>query len=310
MSKTDIEQIELLLKYIKPEAVRTHLQAIAGERHRISAPDHLEKVREYIKRDFIRWLSKSDSNKFSTAETAGENLWSHIAGEAPEGTWLLTAHYDSVAGSPGADDNASAVAGMLCALRALSHFRYRDNIVFVAFDLEEASLAGSEAFVQQLNDWPLQPVKGVINLEMIGYTAEEENSQFFPPGMEQLFPQQIREVEQRGRKGDFITNVANAGSLSLMSKFEATAKELLPDLPVVSIAVPGNGEMAPVLRRSDHAPFWDAGIPALMLTDTSEFRNPNYHLSTDTLSTLNIDFITVVTKAATATIARLAGLRI
>jgi Zn-dependent M28 family amino/carboxypeptidase len=68
--------------------------------------------------------------------------------------------------------------------------------------------------------------------------------------------------------------------------------------------------MAPVLRRSDHAGFWDAGIPALMLTDTSEFRNPNYHLATDTIGTLNIDFITLVARAATATLASLAKLHI
>jgi Zn-dependent M28 family amino/carboxypeptidase len=80
-----------------------------------------------------------------------------------------------------------------------------------------------------------------------------------------------------------------------------------PHLPIVPLIVPGNGEKLPDTRRSDHTSFWEQGFPAVMLTDTANFRNPHYHRPTDTLETLNLDFIAAVATGLTATVVELAG---
>ena len=106
--------------------------------------------------------------------------------------------------------------------------------------------------------------------------------------------------------GDFITNVANEVSNPLKETFDSCAAVYVPDLRVISLATPGTGALTPDLSRSDHAPFWFAGYQALMLTDGANFRNPNYHESTDNISTLDFEFMTNVVKATLATAAKLA----
>ncbi len=83
----------------------------------------------------------------------------------------------------------------------------------------------------------------------------------------------------------------------------------MPDLRVISIAVPGNGQLTPDFRRSDHRNFWDANYQALLLTDGANFRNPNYHLPSDTLGTLDFYFMANVVKAIVASVAKLAEIR-
>ena len=86
-----------------------------------------------------------------------------------------------------------------------------------------------------------------------------------------------------------------------------SAKACVPDLKTVTLTVPGNGELLPDTRRSDHAAFWHYGYPAVMLTDTANFRNPHYHRPTDTLDTLNLEFMEQVAAAVTAAASDLAG---
>ena len=94
--------------------------------------------------------------------------------------------------------------------------------------------------------------------------------------------------------GDFIGIVGNERSVSLLEKAAAGLKRV-PELPFESLIVPGNGELLPETRLSDHSPFWDAGHQALMITDTSFYRNPHYHQPTDTADTIDFDFLTQVT---------------
>ena len=108
-------------------------------------------------------------------------------------------------------------------------------------------------------------------------------------------------------KGDFIAVVGNQASAALVKEFVSAASTPSVGLPCLPLVVPGNGEVLRDTRRSDHAPFWDAGFKAIMLTDTRNFRNPHYHQPTDTLSTLNLDFTTQVCRATGLAVARLAG---
>jgi hypothetical protein len=101
--------------------------------------------------------------------------------------------------------------------------------------------------------------------------------------------------------------IGNTASAELAAAFIRAADRHQPDLPKVPLVVPGNGELFPDTRRSDHASFWDQGIPAIMLTDTTNFRNPHYHLPSDTLETLNLDFATAVCRAVAGLIGELAG---
>ena len=107
--------------------------------------------------------------------------------------------------------------------------------------------------------------------------------------------------------GDFLGIVGNVASAHLVKAVEAAANQAVPNLRTISLVVPGNGELLPDTRRSDHAAFWHHGYPAVMLTDTANFRNPHYHQSTDTIETLNLAFMEQVARAVAAAVIRLCG---
>lgn len=203
---------------------------------------------------------------------------------------LIGAHYDSVPGCPGADDNASAVAALIGAAEALTAFHADLPFCFVAFNCEEPGLLGSADFVENViekdGDGRLD-IRAAHILEMVGFTAHQPGSQKLPPGL----PIKIPEV------GDFLGIVANQGSGSLAGDVLGLARTYVPELPVLSLQVlQGLEEKWPVLLRSDHAPFWTVGTPALMWTDTSEYRNPNYHEPSDLPETLDFVFLERITR--------------
>jgi Zn-dependent M28 family amino/carboxypeptidase len=208
---------------------------------------------------------------------------------------LIAAHYDTVPGSPGADDNASALAVMLEAARCLREVVPNRDVRFIAFCLEEENLLGSLAYASWLRE-SKQEISGVIVLECVGYARAEEGSQRKPPGVPIAVPS----------VGDFLAIIGNQTSTGLVAAVEGAAKQV-SDLKTVSLVVPGNGEALPDTRRSDHAAFWHYGYPAVMLTDTADFRNPHYHQPTDTLETLDLEFMDKVARAVTAAAIELTG---
>lgn len=205
-----------------------------------------------------------------------------VAGDPRRARVLIGAHYDAVPGTPGADDNASAVAVLLAVASVLG---LRADVCYVAFDGEECDLAGSRWFVERLGPNRLEQVHV---LEMVGYTDRRPGSQRNP-----VPPVEAPTI------GDFLGLVGTQGSSPLLDHVLATAGcgaipvygLYLPDVPIEMI-----GRTAPHVLRSDHAPFWAAGIPALMWTDTAEFRNPNYHRPTDTPDTLDYPFMVEVAR--------------
>jgi hypothetical protein len=278
----------------------------AKPRHRTSNPTHLEAVRDSIQAIFTASLGNSNVGSFSTGNYTGKNFWGTKEGKVnAKKSYIIDAHYDSVSNAPGADDNGSGTVAVLEAARILSQYNFKKTIQFVAFDMEEDGLLGSKSFAKNLT---ANDVAGVLNFEMIGFYSEMKNAQTLPAGFNQLFPQAYNAVKQDTFKGNFITNVGNVPSNDLINAFNAAAAQYVPDLRVVSVAVPGSGTIAPDLRRSDHASFWDKNIQALMLTDGANFRNKNYHEATDTIGTINKTFMTNVLKATIATIVNLAEL--
>ena len=207
---------------------------------------------------------------------------------------LVGAHYDSVPDTPGADDNASGIAAMLACARALARFEPAPPVGFVAWNGEEDGLRGSIAFVARHRSQGGAPFAAVHVLEMVGYASHEPGSQRMP-------------IPVRGAPdvGDFIGLLTNRRSNHLVELAAKQAEAMVPELPVVGLKVYlGLEEWLPVLHRSDHSPFWKAKIPAMLWTDTAEFRNPNYHSPTDTPETLDYGFMRRVTQLVIATVMR------
>lgn len=284
----------------------THLQAVDGIRHYTAAPTRLEEVRTYIEQQFQDHGLATERHNFTYANTAMNNIIGRKAGSGNEAvTYIVDGHFDGVSNSPAADDNGSAVAGMLEILRILSQYEFQHSLRFIGFDAEELGLIGSQRYVQS-GIKPYEDIQGVLNMEMIGYYSDEPNSQQLPAGFDLLFPQAAQQVADNEFRGDFLTVVGNTASNPLTTAYVSASAQYVPDLKIVVAEVPGTGTMAPDLRRSDHARFWDAGKQALMLTDGADFRNFNYHTPADSIGTLDLAFMADVVKATLATAATLA----
>lgn len=193
---------------------------------------------------------------------------------------LIGAHFDSVPNTPGADDNASAVAVMMAVAETLGP---RKDVMYVAFNAEECNLAGSLEFVEEMDE--MEALEQVHVLEMVGYRDHRPNSQKNPLPM-----------IQAPTTGDFLAVVANKSHL--VDQIIEAAGNI--SVPLVGLALPPGlpldaiRQISPHLLRSDHAPFWEKDIPAVMWTDTSEFRNPHYHQPTDTPDTPDYEFMAEV----------------
>lgn len=211
---------------------------------------------------------------------------------------VIGAHYDTVPTSPGADDNASAVAALLELARwigpQLAAAPPRTGCLqLVAYDLEEFGFLGSWQHCAEMEKAGVN-LRGMISLEMLGYTDQRPGSQQLPPDLAGRYP----------KVGNFIGIVSNQDSRELL-EVVTQAMKTVNGLPVEFLAVPGRGEALPAVRLSDHSPFWDRGYPALMITDTSFLRNPHYHQPTDTPETLDYPFLAKVTAGVCAAVRQL-----
>lgn len=197
---------------------------------------------------------------------------------------LVAAHYDSVPGSPGADDNASGLAAMLECARLFVETDRKLPVGFVAFNAEEDGLLGSRDFVEHGLASLGRQVRLAHILEMVGFRDLSEA---------QMLP--LPWTPAALRTPDFIALIASGASNRLVD--EAVRCAAAPGLRVLAAKTwrPVH-RLLPDLTRSDHFPFWRAKIAATMWTDTANFRNPNYHRASDTPDTLDYDFLQDVTE--------------
>jgi hypothetical protein len=298
--------IQNMLLTIDSTLVYEYMQYIAQPRHHTTAPMGLQMIKDSIEANFMRNELQTERSAFNFGNIASENILGRKPGFWQEkNTIILDAHFDAVANSPGADDNGSSVAAVLIASKILSDYNFEKTIQFIGFDKEENGLIGSLYYVN--NSIPFfQQTAAVLNMEMIGYYSQAANSQLIPTGFPQLFPAAVDSITSGGNQGVWLFTVGNTNSASLSFAFDSIARNYVPNVKTLVMNVPGTGQIAPDLRRSDHAPFWDAGFKALMLTDGADYRNANYHTPGDSLGTLNIPFMTRNIKALTATAAALA----
>jgi hypothetical protein len=296
--------IQAIVDQVDSNNLRNDLEFIEGIRHRFEGPDNLEATRSFMHQRFVDYGLNSATQEFQFGSYTGKNYIGTKSGTTDdEFIYICDAHYDTTDDTPGADDNGSGVVGFLEAARILSNYNYRKTIKFVGFDLEEPGLYGSQAYVVD-NISPEEQINGVLNFEMIGYYSDEPNSQNLPTGFNILFPDVYATVENDDFRGNFIGNFGLENQNDWALAFDNAAATYVPDLKVVTLFAPENWPLiTPDLGRSDHAPFWITGHPAVMLTGTANFRNHNYHSPSDTVGTLNFTFMSNVVKAAVATLA-------
>ena len=301
--------IQSLVDQVDSTRLSGDLAFLEGVRHRTAGAAHLSEVQDFIKYQFLENGLETSVQTFANGSYTAQNIIGRLIGTEQEGeVYILDGHYDSVSNSPGADDNASAVAGVLEAVRILAPYGFKKTIRFIGFDLEEAGLVGSGQYVQN-GILPQENINGVLNFEMIGYYSDEPNSQDTPVGFSLLFPEAYDKLEANEFRGDFINIVANGPAKPLWDAYENAITTYVPSLNFVGIQAPANWQViANDLGRSDHAPFWIAGMPAIMLTDGANFRNPYYHTPEDTADKLNYTFMHNVVQATIATLAEVAGI--
>jgi len=178
----------------------------------------------------------------------------------PNNYYMVGAHFDTVWGAPGADDNASGVAGVLEAARVLSQYPFEDSIVFVAFDREEEGLYGSNALAIGWSTlYPGSSLLGMVSLDMIAYNAGGANTAYI---------------------------LTNTGAINGVSTGLAAA------LAYGGLTSAGAG----ATDRSDHAPFHALGYPSALLIEGGWQSNPNYHHPTDTVDYLDTTFAANMTR--------------
>lgn len=213
-----------------------------------------------------------------------QNVVATKAGER-DAIIVVGAHYDTIAGSPGADDNASGVAVLLELARLLQSVKLSRTIVFAAFANEEppffrTSAMGSARFLK-LKD-RREKIISMFSLEMLGYYSDAPHSQSYPPFLSFFYPD----------RANFIAVVGNLSSRMLVNTLAQGVREI-GTIPLESLAAP---RIVPGIDLSDQMNFWKAGIPAVMITDTAYNRNPHYHTFGDLPATLDYENTAEVTK--------------
>ncbi|MFC1857747.1 M28 family peptidase [Thermodesulfobacteriota bacterium] len=282
------------------ERLQRHLHVLTqeiGERS-VYNPENLEKTAAYIETFFSEIAVPVHREPYLYRDYSVANVVAEISfGADPKHRYILGAHYDSVAGTVGADDNASAVAVLLETGRALSVIKGSENldlsVKFVSFALEEPPAystrsMGSRVYARRAKK-EKERIDGMICLEMVGYTCHDANCQDYPfPLMFMGYPE----------KGDFIGIVGNFSSRNFTKSLYGAFRQNR-ELPVVKLTVPFSGWLLPSVRLSDHASFWDQGFKSVMITDSAFFRNPHYHRASDTMEKLDYVFMAELVKSLT-----------
>ncbi len=297
-----MSSIHDIIAQVSTERLKMYVQKIEGLRHGWENYEELQKRAHFIENTLQSFRYDVSNQEFSFHDKTFRNIIARNEGKhGKRARILLGAHYDAAWGSPGADDNASGVAVLLEAAHVLCGQSLGKTVEFVAFTLEEPQpqtirfLIGSDVFAREAKKAGID-YHAVFILESVGYTDDGEGSQIIPLLVKAAVP----------KKGTFLGIIANSRSKGIMNAFHLISRQYVPALLTIPYKVPLNGRLIPETRFSDHASFWNAGYPALMLTDTAMFRNPHYHTHHDRSDTLDFAFLTQVTKAVSSVLLKLA----
>jgi Zn-dependent M28 family amino/carboxypeptidase len=261
--------------------------------------DRLTKTADYISEQFTSFGYQVTKQPFLFNGNIYHNIIAELVGcSSPETILIVGAHYDSVYTTPGADDNASGVAGLLCLAQALAGCQVEKTVRFVAFALEEWPVyrsrnMASYHYAQSLHD-KNERVAGMICLEMIGFYCDREGCQHYPfPFMKLAFP----------KTGNYIAMVGNRRS-KLFTEQIAESFRKATELPLITLNAPA---IVIGIDFSDHWSFNKFGYQALMVTDTAFYRNPHYHKPSDLPETLDYERMSEVVRGLTESIKEWGG---
>jgi aminopeptidase YwaD len=273
------ERTPSMMDVISIENLKAHVRNIHFDRNPYDRSLELEQAAQYIRREFLKIGLEVKEDLFHWEGRTYRNISAEKRGTtSPDKVLILGAHYDTVPGSPGADDNSSAIAVLLEVARNIQKVSLGSTLKLVAFALEECGYAGSIHYAERAREGG-EKILGMISLEMVGFTGPRQD---YPPYLDPKYYPNV---------GDFIVIIGNERSKELLETVRRSFKTCIPQLPSEFLLVPGNGEGLEETRLSDHSPFWDQGFSALMVTDTAFLRNPNYHLPSDTIETLDFEFM-------------------
>lgn len=274
------------------------VQKLAGEigERNLQHYAQLNAAADFIEHSFSRTGFKPRRDSYELQGRACHNIEVEIPGAHPQ-IVVIGAHYDSVLGSPGANDNASGVAAMLALARRFAGKPTAQTLRFVAFVNEEppyfqTEQMGSFVYARRCKARGDQ-ISAMISLETIGYFSDGPGSQSYPsPGLGLFYP----------TTGNYIGFVGNFGSRALVRRAIGLFREQRK-VPSEGAALPS---FIPGVAWSDQWSFWQCGYPAIMVTDTAPFRYPYYHMASDTPDRLDYDRFALVVSALEKTITELA----
>ena len=253
--------------------LRRHVAAVAGREHNIYTPAALAASAQYVEQALAGFGYTVAAQRFKAGGAEVRNLEVEVPGGARAAEIVVIgAHYDSVPGAPGANDNGSGVAALLELARRLRGAAPARTVRFVAFVNEEPPFfkteeMGSRVYARRAKERG-EKIVAMLSLETIGYYSDQAGSQHYPSPLNYFYP----------ATGNFIAFVANLGSRSLLHQSIAAFRRHA-GFPSEGVAAPA---FIPGVDWSDHWPFWQEGWPALMITDTAPYRYPHYHTAQDT----------------------------
>ncbi len=275
----------------------TRLAATIGERN-LDRYKNLQSAAQYIEDSFKSLGFVPQEQEFKTEGLSAKNIFVEIPGkQSPSEIVVVGAHYDSVFGCPGADDNGSGIAALLEMARLLKDATPPRTIRLIAFVNEEPpnfQTATMGSWVAAKKSHRLKEnIVAAISLETLGMYTDAENSQHYPAGLSLLFPS----------KGNFVSFVGNLSSRSLVRDSIGYFRQTT-QFPSEGVAAPSD---MTGIGWSDHWSFWQEGYPAIMISDTAIFRNPNYHKLSDTPEKLNYEPMARVVLGITKLVKHLGG---
>lgn len=280
--------------------LRSHVSHLAGElgERSVRRPQALRAAADYIRDEWTQQGHGVTGQAYRAFDVDCENLEITIGGERrPAEIILVGAHYDSVSGSPGANDNASGTAALLEIGRALAGATLGRTVRLVAFVNEEPPFfywgeMGSRVYARAARRRG-DDIRLMMSLEMLGAYSNEPGSQRYPPVIGWFYP----------RQGNFIAFVSNLRSRNILQR-TVTSFRRHCDFPAEQLAA---FRFVPGVSWSDQLSFWRAGYRALMVTDTAFYRYPYYHTAQDTPERLDYDSMARVVAGLARTIAALAN---
>ena len=241
--------------------------------------DKIEKAKQYIRSTLEAMGYRPELQDYKYGGRVFSNIVVSRPGiKTPGETVIIGAHYDTVQGTPGADDNASAVAILLEICRSVRKDQPSRTLQLIFFVLEEPPLydtgaMGSFVYARAAKARG-EHVRAMLSLEMLGYFSDREGGQSFPlPLMRLFYP----------TTPNFVAVVGDRASRDLVKKIKDSVAAS-SGIPVETLST---SRWVPGVALSDHNSFWKMGYPAVMITDTAFYRNPHYHGAGDTIETLN-----------------------